>query len=94
MFDPQLPAKTNLDKAIDDLYLQMDDLTGDTQEYAKMADQLVKLHALKMNESSRRVSPDVKATILANLLGILIIVTHERVHVVTTKALGFIKKLG
>jgi len=94
MFDPQLPVKTNLDKAIDDLYLQMDDLTGDTQEYAKMADQLVKLHALKMNESSRRVSPDVKATILANLLGILIIVTHERVHVVTTKALGFIKKLG
>jgi len=94
MFDPQLPEKTNLDRAIDDLYVQMDDLTGDTQEYAQMADQLVKLHALKMNESSRRVSPDVKATILANLLGILIIVTHERVHVVTTKALGFIKKLG
>jgi Golgi nucleoside diphosphatase len=94
MFDPQLPEKTNLDRAIDDLYQQMDDLTGDTQEYAQMADQLVKLHALKMNESSRRVSPDVKATILANLLGILIIVTHERVHVVTTKALGFIKKLG
>ena len=94
MFEPNLPEKTSLDKAIDDLYRQMDDLTGDTQEYAAMADQLVKLHALKMNESSRRVSPDVKATIMANLLGILIIVTHERVHVVTTKALGFIRKLG
>jgi len=94
MFDPQLPEKTNLDRAIDDLYREMDDLNGDSQEYASMADQLVKLHALKMNESSRRVSPDVRASIIANLLGILIIVTHERVHVVTTKALGFIKKLG
>lgn len=94
MFDPQLQEKSNLDKAIDELYGQMDDVTGDSQEYAQMADQLVKLHMLKMNESSRRVSPDVRANIIANLLGILIIVTHERIHVVTTKALGFIKKLG
>jgi hypothetical protein len=94
MFDSELPEKSNLDKAIDELYTQMDDVTGDSQEYASMADQLVKLHALKMNESSRRVSPDTRANIIANLLGILIIVTHERVHIVTTKALGFIKKLG
>ena len=94
MFDSELPEKSNLDKAIDELYDQMDDVTGDSQEYANMADQLVKLHALKMNESSRRVSPDTRANIIANLLGILIIVTHERVHIVTTKALGFIKKLG
>lgn len=94
MFNPQLPEKTNLDKAIDELYRQMDDLPGDSQEYAAMADQLVKLHALKMNESSRRVSPDARANIIANLLGILVIVSHERVHILTTKALGFIKKLG
>jgi len=41
----------------------------------------------------KRISPDTLATIGANLLGIMIIIGHERAHVVTSKALGFIMKL-
>jgi hypothetical protein len=72
---------------------EMAGVTADSEEFEKMTDQLVKLHALKTNESRPRISPDVKATILANLAGIAIVVGHERTHIVTSKALGFIKKL-
>lgn len=64
-----------------------------TEKYASSADQLVKLYALKTESRSRRVSPDTMATVIANLLGIGIIVGHERVHIVTSKALSFVQKL-
>lgn len=93
MTTPKLIEKTGLDKIIDDLQSEMAGVSGDTPEYAAMADQLVKLMELKANLGPKRISADVKATIAANLAGILIIVGHERVHVLTSKALGFIMKL-
>lgn len=86
--------KSGLEKAIDDLLRAMSVVDETSPEYPTMVDQLVKLHALKMNENRPRISPDTLATIIANLGGILIIVGHERAHIVTSKALGFIKRLG
>lgn len=94
MFEPQLPEKTNLERTINDLLTEMDGEDPASERYTTMVDQLVKLHAMKTEESRRRVSPDVKANILANLAGILIIVGHERAHIVTSKALSFIRRLG
>lgn len=85
--------KTGLEKAIDRVLAEMDNETVDSEEYARMSDQLVKLHAMKTTESRSRISPDTLATIVANLAGIIIIVGHERVHIVTSKALGFVMKL-
>ena len=38
----------------------------------------------------RRISPDTMAIIAGNLLGIVLILEHERAHVITTKALAFV----
>jgi hypothetical protein len=93
MFNQTPTEKTGLEKAIDEVLSQMDNVSADSEEFEKMTDQLVKLHAMKTLEGRPRISPDVKATIAANLAGILVIVGHERTHIVTSKALGFIKKL-
>lgn len=93
MFNQTPPEKSKLDEAIDNALSELAGPSADSEEYARMVDQLVKLHALKIAESRPRISPDVKATIAANLAGILVIVGHERAHIVTSKALGFIKKL-
>lgn len=88
--DPQLVA---LDKAITAVYSDMEGFTSDTDEYDKMTDQLNKL--LKLREeltSGRKVSPDALAGVLANLVGIAMILHHEKVHVITSKALGFVMK--
>jgi hypothetical protein len=93
MFNQIPTEKTPLERAIESVLQEMDGVNADSEEFEKMTDQLVKLHALKTAESRPRISPDVKATIAANLAGILVIVGHERTHIVTSKALGFIKKL-
>lgn len=81
--------KTALDLAIDELLSEMVSVDGGSEEYTVMANNLVKLHSLK--PQAKRVSADTKAAIAGNLVGILLIVTHERTHVITTKALSFIR---
>lgn len=89
--------KTGLEDAIDSLLEEMTNLSGDDNEYARMADQLEKLYKLKevdaKVDAQQRVSPDTWAVVGANLVGILMIVGHERANVVTSKALSLLMKL-
>jgi hypothetical protein len=39
------------------------------------------------------IKPETLAVIAANLLGIAVIVGHERLNVIATKAIGFVKKV-
>lgn len=59
-------------------------------EYAEWTDQLVKLYKLRQENT---VSMDTWATIAANIAGIVIILNHERAHVIASKSFGFVKKL-
>lgn len=79
-----------LDKVINDA---LNDLSPHDDDYAKKIKAIAQLHKLKQDEKPDRVSPDTMALILGNLIGIGIIVAHERVHVITTKSVGFLKKL-
>jgi hypothetical protein len=81
-----------LQKEIDALLLVMDDTDKTSDEYAKLLSHLTKLYNLKEDNSKRSVSADTKAVVLGNLVGILMIVGHERAHVVTSKALNFVMK--
>lgn len=94
MFNRTPREQTGVEEAIDGLLKNMSNADEATPEYAAMVDQLVKLHALKMNENRPRISPDTMANVVANLAGIFIIVGHERAHIVTSKALAFIKRTG
>jgi hypothetical protein len=78
-------------KLIDNIYTNMDESTG-SATFERQVDQLVKLYALKDNQSKKNVSSDALVTAGSSLLGILLIIGHERVNVVTSKALGFVRK--
>lgn len=82
-----------LDREIAALHLDMYSLDRDSDKYATLLNHLTALYAIKEASAPRRVTADVKATIAANIAGILIIVGHERAHVVTSKALSFVQKL-
>lgn len=47
----------------------------------------------KESEDFRRVKPETLALIAANIAGIVLVIGHERINVITSKALGFIGKL-
>jgi uncharacterized Rossmann fold enzyme len=61
-----------------------------SEEYAKTLEHVAKIHGLLREEKSTRVSRDTLAVIGANLLGILMIIKHENVNVVTSRAMGLL----
>ena len=80
-----------LDEAIERLLNRMQYEEVDSEEYGTMVSRLDKLYAMK-NTNRNRVSKDAIWTISANILGIILILGHERANVVTSKALSFIVK--
>jgi len=61
-----------------------------SEEYEKTLTQVSKIHGLLREEKSARVSRDTLAVIGANLLGILMIIKHENVNIITSRAMGLI----
>jgi hypothetical protein len=62
----------------------------DSEDYAKMLSSVERLHGMLDEEKPKSVSKDTLATIAANLAGIFMIIKHERVNVITSKALSFV----
>lgn len=89
--------KIKVTEAINSLLDEMSGYPSDSPEYAKMVEQLTKLYALKEVDSKvdspRRVSADTLAIVGGNILGIVMIVGHERASVLTSKALTLLTKL-
>jgi hypothetical protein len=85
--------ETRLEKAIDDILVQMSTISADNKEYSAMCDQLVKLYELKKIDLPQQVSPDTLVIVAGNLLGILLIVNYEKMEIMTSKALSLVLRL-
>jgi hypothetical protein len=81
---------------VDDAMVRaFDELKGQSvasEEYAKNLDGIVKLHKMREEEKSPGVSPDTIVLVAANLLGILLIIRHEHVNVITSRAMSTLIK--
>lgn len=64
----------------------------DSDEYKKIVDQLERLNKIAASTGSEKVSKDGLIAVVGNLAGIGLILSHERLHVITSKALGFVIK--
>ena len=63
-----------------------------SEDYPKMLTIVERLHELMDEEKPSSVSKDVMLTVAANLLGILLIIKHESVNVISSKALSFVMR--
>ena len=59
-------------------------------EFDKISEQLDRLNKIASSRKSAPVSKDGLLAVLANFTGIVLIINHERLNVITTKAVGFI----
>ena len=84
--------RTPIEKEIDSLILELDYIDKSSEAYADMIGKLERLYKAKSYDTPRSISPDAKATIAANLLGIMLILSYEKADIITTKALGFVTK--
>jgi len=89
----QSDEKSGLEKTINELIEKMRTVEPDSKEYATMADQLVKLYNLKEVDSKRKISKDTLIVVVGNLAGIGLIILFEKEHVMSSKALQFLKTL-
>ena len=85
---------TELDLAITRILERMQYVDPESDEYGVLVSRLDRLHSMKVAEKSNRskVSYDTMITAGASILGILLIIGHERLNVITSKALGFVAK--
>lgn len=85
------PDPASLDGQINEILEELRMEEKYTAKYAQMVDQLAKLYALKELEKPKRVSPDAVLAVAANLTGILLVLNYEHAHVLTSKAMSFIR---
>jgi hypothetical protein len=92
MFISRERPETELESAYDKALHALDNHQVDSDEYAKILGRVSELHKMKESEKPSTVSKDTQALIAANLAGILMIIAHERVNVITSKALSFVQR--
>jgi len=85
-----LKKKSKLENAIDSILDDMSKFDANSDEYSDMATNLEKLLKAKSYEKQKNISPDTIALVAANLIGIVLILKHEKVDIITSKALGFV----
>lgn len=84
--------KTKLEVEIESQFTTLQEHRNDDEEYDRILSRIEKLHKLK--DKPNTVSADTWALIGANILGIVIIITHEYTNPITTKALNLAMKPG
>ena len=91
----QITKLTKISQAVSEMTINVFEATNKKEE--AHAQILLKADELrfKVEEAQKpdRVSKETWAIVGANLAGIVLIIGHERLSVITTKALGFISKL-
>jgi hypothetical protein len=85
--------ETPLQAAIDEMLRELATVSGDSEQAERIVARLTELNELQKTNSSGPLSKDAVVTAATNIAGILLILNHERAHVVTSKALGFVQKL-
>lgn len=87
LFNRQKKVDVLIAKTLDSL----EDYEPGTEEYEDRLKVVERLNKLKAS-GQQRVSWDTIVTVLGQLLGILIVVLHERSHVIVTKAFSIVGK--
>jgi hypothetical protein len=86
--------RPGLEKAIDDALLELAACKPDTEEYNLVLDKIERLYKLRApeQEPAKPVSIDTLVAVAGNLAGIVLIINHEKLHVISTKAVQFVGK--
>jgi hypothetical protein len=83
---------TQLETALDRAFENLSQKGVATDEYVRTLEAVTELHKMKEAEKPSQVSPDTMLLVGANLVGILLIIRHEHVNVITSRAMSTLMK--
>jgi hypothetical protein len=81
-----------LNSEIERLLTVLNTTSPDSDEYKTITDHLTKLHALKVAETPKRVSRDTWVLAVANFVGVILVLQHEKTTLIPKTAMSFVKK--
>jgi hypothetical protein len=84
---------TYVDNEITRIVRELADLDPKSEEYGATLEKLSKLQKIRQEEKPDQISKDTLAQVATNLLGIAIIVRHENLNVIASKAVSFVSKV-
>ena len=84
--------KTKLEHEIDSLISSMEEVEGDTEEYTAMAKNVETLCKAKSYVGSDRPDVNTLISVSGNLLGIILILNYEKLGVITSKGMTFVRR--
>lgn len=82
--------RTALETAVDRALSELASHEVGSDTYNKALESVTKLHSMKAKESPNSVSKDTLVIAASNIIGILMIIKHEHVNVLSSKALGLL----
>jgi hypothetical protein len=90
MFSSKSYLFSPLQEAVNRALIELNAYEVGSEEYLRGIDSLAKLHKLKEEEKTKPVSKDTLVVAATNILGILIIIKHEHVNIITSKAFNML----
>jgi len=93
MFKSTAHNKEGLEEAINTVLKEMSSVGADSPQYEKLVEQLDKLYKIRDTQLPDRVSMDTLAAVLGNLAGLVLVLKHEQVAIITSKAFGMIGRI-
>lgn len=86
-------SESELDRAIAHALTDLNGRDVASEAYGTVLDRVARLQKLKDAEKrSSQISPDTLVLAVTNLLGIAMIIRHEHMNVITSKATGFVMR--
>jgi len=89
----QKPQTSSLNAEIERVLQYMETIDPSEGNYDDVVNSLSKLHALKVAETKKRISPDTWLTVGAHLVGIVLVLQYERTQIIPRTAMTFVQKL-
>jgi hypothetical protein len=87
--------ETPLDREIAEAFKSLERKIPGTDEYEASLDHLSKLYTLREpNKPLGGVTPDTIVLAATNIVGIAMILQHEQLYAISSKAFNFVRKLG
>jgi hypothetical protein len=85
-------SNTYVDNEISRVVNKLQDQEVDSDEYEVLLKRLEKLQKIRQEEMADYPSTDALLSAATNLIGIILILRHENLNVITSKAIGFVQR--
>ena len=88
----RVKEQTKLETETDRVFTRLATQQIDSEEYAKTLECAIKLQKMKEEEKPSQLHPDAILIAATNILGILLIIRHEHVNVITSRAMNLVRQ--